>query len=52
MDVKTSWNGIGLHWGIDVVVLDAIKETHRRDVEGRFTGVIAEWLKNQLVQYQ
>ena len=45
-EVTTNCYSIGLHWGIDPTVLDQIKMDNRRDVEARFTSIIAEWLKN------
>ena len=43
--VMASWENIGIYWGIDTSDLDVIKRTYR-DIERRFTEMVAKWLQN------
>ncbi len=44
--VSSRWYIIGIHFGLPMNTLDAIKSKNRNDSDKCLTCVIAEWLKN------
>ena len=45
-EARSKWYNIGLELGLTVGTLDAIKQSNHYDIDGCFTEILKQWLRN------